>query len=387
MKVFVTAAGLLLNLAAVALGATTNCHVCHQPITGNFYVAEDKARGGEFAVCDGCLRLESHCFACGLPVKSDFTALPDGRLLCAACGRDAISSDEEAKRLCLETRDDLDRWLAPTLRFPRTNVVLTIVDRPTLDRLAKSPGQAREGASIFGATQSRMGSGGARLHTINLLGSLSKLQFAAVTAHEFGHAWIDETVPAPRKATLTPDALEGFCELVAYQWMKELKAAYPMEAIKQNPYTRGQFNAFLAAESRHGFAAVVAWMKSGDSAKLDAADPDGVRQTHVAEADVTPLLTPLLLPGNPRKPLPQKLWLRSISGAPGRRFAIINDQTFGTMDRAGVRLADSNVVIRCLEIRSNSVLIRFEDGGRQQELRLPAEGAGQSFGTQPLPGI
>ncbi len=373
MKVFVTAAGLLLNLAVVAWAATTNCHVCDQPIVGNFYVVEDKARGGEFAVCDDCLGLESHCFACGLPVKSEFTTLPDGRLLCAACARDAVLSDDGAKRLCLETRDDLDRWFAPTLSFPRTNVVLTIVDRPALDRLAKSPGQAREGATIFGATQSRMGSGGGRIHTINILGSLSKLQFAAVTAHEFGHAWIDESVPTHRKATLTPDALEGFCELVAYQWMKELKAAYPMAAIKQNPYTRGQFNAFLAAESRHGFAAVVAWMKFGSATKLDAADPDGVRETHVAEATATPSMTPAFRSEAPRKPLPEKLWLRSISGSPGRRFAIINDQTFGTLDRAGVRLASSNVVIRCLEIRSNSVLIRFEDGGRQQELRLPVE--------------
>ena len=371
MNALVTAAWLFLSLAAVAFAETTKCRICDKPIAGKFYFVDDKARGGKLEVCDDCVKLESRCFACGLPVKSGFTTLPDGRFLCATCARDAVLPDEEAKKICRETRDDLDRLFSRYLSFPQTNIVLTIVDRFTLESLFKSPGYARKCSAIFGATQSHTVDGGARIHSINILSSLSKLQFEAVAAHEFGHAWINEKLPPDRKAALSPDALEAFCELIAYNLMEDRRAKYQQKIIKENPYTRGQLDAFLTAESRHGFNAVLDWMKSGEADKLDAADPDGVRGTHAAERPAAPSAIPLYLPPAPPAPLPDKLTLRSISGSPTRRFAIINDQTFGTMDRARVRLAKTNVLVRCLEIRTNSVLIRFEDSGGKQELFLP----------------
>lgn len=371
MNALVTAAWLFLSLAAVAFADTTLCRVCNKPIVGKFYFVDDRARGGKFEVCGDCMKLEAHCFACGLPVKSGFTTLPDGRFLCFPCSRDAVVSDEEAKKICLKTRDDLDRLFWRYLSFPQTNVVLTIVDRLTLESLFKSPGYARECSAIFGATQSHSVSGGSRIHAINILSSLSETQLEAVTAHEFGHAWINETVPANRKATLSPDALEAFCELIAYNLMDDRRSGFQKKVIKENPYTRGQLDAFLTAESRHGFNAILDWMKSGEAGKLDAADPDTVRATRVAEITAAPSALPAHLLNAPPAALPEKLMLRSISGPATRRLAIINDQTFGTMDQARIRLARTNVLVRCLEIRTNSVLIWFEDSGVKQELFLP----------------
>ena len=369
----VTAVWLFLGLAAVAWAGTTPCRICEKPLTGKFYFVDDKARGGKFEICGDCVKLESRCFACNLPVKSGFTTLLDGRFLCAVCARDAVGSDEEAKKICLETRDDLDRLFSRYLSFPQTNIVLTIVDQFTLESLFKSPGYARECTAIFGATQSHFVGGSLRVHSINILSSLNKLRLEAVAAHEFGHAWINEKLPTARKAALSADALEAFCELIAYTLMDDHRTAYQKKAIKENPYTRGQLDAFLTAEARHGFNAILDWMKSGEAAKLNVADPDGVRATRAAEGSAASSAIPYYLPVATPAPLPDKLTLRSISGTPTRRFAIINDQTFGAMDRARVQLASTNVMVRCLEIRTNSVLVRFEDSGAKLELFLPEE--------------
>lgn len=373
MNALVTAVGLFLSLTAVAFAGTSLCRVCEKPIAGKFFLADDKARGGKHEVCGDCLKLEAHCFACGLPVKARFTTLPDGRLLCVPCSRDAVVPDEKAKKICLETRDDLDRLFSRYLSFPQTNVVLTIVDRFTLESLFKSPGYARECSAVFGATQTHAVTGGSRVHAINILSSLNKAQLETVAAHEFGHAWINEKLSTDRKASLSPDALEAFCELIAYTLMDDRRAGYQKKAIKENPYTRGQLDAFLTAEARHGFNAILDWMKSGETDKLDAADPDGVRATQATENAAAVAVLPAYLLNAPPVVLPEKLMLRTISGSANKRLAIINDRTFATMDLARVRLAKTNVMVRCLEIRTNSVLVRFEESGAKLELLLPEE--------------
>jgi hypothetical protein len=159
--------------------------------------------------------------------------------------------------------------------------------------------------------------------------------------------------------------------MLAYQWMDQQREEFEKQAIKENPYTRGQLDAFLKAEAIHGLNAVLDWLKSGEASRLDADDPDGVRlvRTTVAPSAPPPVNTTRLPPA----PLPEKLALKGISGAPGRRFAIINDRTFGVMDLARMRLAKTNLLIRCVEIRTNSVVIRIEGTGESQELFLPEE--------------
>lgn len=373
MKVVITAA-LVVCAVAASLAQTPKCHVCEKPITGKFYKVEDRAHGGQVEVCEDCANLESRCFACSLPVNPTATKLTDGRFLCARDAKEAIPSDEEAKKICHQTREMLDQLYSRYLVFPATNVVVNIVDRFTLESLFKSPGYGMRCTSVFGATSSHKLADDAYVHTISILSSLSRRRLEAVAAHEFGHAWLNENVPAERKATLAPEAVEAFCEMVAYQLMEIERAEFEKKVIKESPYTRGQLKAFLTAEARHGFNSVLEWLASGEATKLEEDDPDGIRSVRATAAPQTAApAASVARPPAPPPPPPEKLTLKGISGAPGRRFAIINDRTFGVKDLARMRLAKTNLLIRCLEIRTNSVVIRLEDTGQTQELRLERE--------------
>ena len=365
MKVLVTAVLLIISAAAVFC-ATQNCRVCSQPIPGEFYLVTDKARGGKFDVCTNCINLQTRCFSCSLPVKTNFTTLADGRQLCTYCVKEAITDDEEARKACWDTRDALDRLFARFLTFPRTNLSVTFVDSFTLDSLFKSPGYAQQCTSVFGATRTMIIDGQRYIHAISVLNGLSQSQLEAVAAHEFAHAWLNENLSPERWATLSREAAEGFCELIAYDLMQERNHEAEKSKIKESPYTAGQLDAFLAAESLHGFNTVLDWIKAGEAAKLNAADPDGVRVVR----EVAHKTQPLHYTHAPTSPPPSTLTLKNISGLPTRRLAIINDRTFEIGEQARLTLATSNVVIRCLEIRSNSVLVQFDGTGAKQELFL-----------------
>jgi len=373
MKAILSVVLMVVGLTTTIFAETQKCYVCDQPIKGRFYRAEDRVRGNKVDICTNCAALESRCFACGLPVMPDATKLADGRFLCARDAPEAILEDDEAKKICLETRDEMDR-LYSRLTFPKTNVVLNIVDRFTLESLFKSPGYGQRCMSVFGATRSPEVGDRQSVHSISILSGLSKLKLEAVAAHEFGHAWLNENLRRERRASLAQDAIEAFCELIAYKLMDRREEQLEMKTIRENPYTRGQLEAFLAAEDRHGLNAVMEWMKFGEAAKLDAANPDSVRA--VRAAGTTKLVyasAPLNFASLPSVLLPQKLVLKNVCGTAARRFAIINDRTFGTMDTAKVRLATGNVLVRCLEIRTNSVLIQIEGTGDKKELFLPGD--------------
>lgn len=375
MKVLVTAALLMFSAAAVFCVPTGKCRVCDQPITGEFFYAKDQAHGGKFEVCATCIKLESRCFSCSLPVKSGFTTLADGRFLCVHCTQEAVTQDEEARTVCGDTREALDRLFARFLSFPQTNVSVTIVDRFTLDSLFKSPGYAQQCTSVLGATRTHLVAEGRYIHAISVLSGLNKARLEAVAAHEFAHAWLNENLTTERKAALSRDAIEGFCELIAYDLMVEHNRESERVGILENPYTAGQLPALLAAETTHGFNAVLDWIQVGEAAKLDANDPDEVRVVRAVERPAASAAfaaggRPVYYSNTTPPPLPDKLMLKNISGTPPRRLAIINDRTFGVKDRAHIKLATTNVTIRCLEIRTNSVLIQFDETGVKQELSL-----------------
>jgi len=64
------------------------------------------------------------------------------------------------------------------------------------------------------------------------------------------------------------------------------------------------------------------------------------------------------------------LVLKGITGAANRRFALINNQTLVVGETASVRVANGQVRVHCLEIRSDSVLVSVEGSPEQTELRL-----------------
>lgn len=369
MKILVTAAWLFISLAAVCFAEATKCRVCDKAIEDRFYFLEDKARAAKFEVCTNCIKLETRCFACNLPVQADFTTLTDGRLLCSYCRKDAVTEIDEAKKICLAARDELDRILYRFLALPETNVTVAIVDRFALESLFKTPGYGKLCPSVFGATLSRKTNKQTYTHTISVLSDLNKARLESVAVHEFGHTWLNENLSAARRSTIAPDAVEAFCELLAHTLMEAKHEKLEIQALKENLYTRGQLTAFLAAEKQFGFNAIVDWMKYGEAEKLDADNSREVQSVRLPPAGTSIANPPPRQQIKPT-PLPAKLKLTNISGPPNRRLAIINDRTFGVGDQANLRLATTNLAIRCLEIRTNSVLIQIEFPGVKQELFL-----------------
>jgi DNA-directed RNA polymerase subunit N (RpoN/RPB10) len=347
------------------------CFVCGNKIEGKYYRMTDRCTEAEVAVCTNCAKLESRCFACGLPVKTDYKQLSDGRYLCARDAKEAVLSDEEAKRVCEETVDELNRQFSRFMTFPTTNVTVSIVDRFTLQNLFKAPGYEKTCVSVFGATLSQRLPDDRLAHSVSVLSALSKPRIKAVCAHEYTHTWMNENVSPERRQALATEATEAFCELIAYKLMEAQQNAVELKTIKSNPYTRGQIDALLAAEERYGFNAVLEWVNAGEDAKLDINDLDRVRAVSVRGSKPAPVAA--ALPTAQPRPVPDRLVLNGVSIASNGRFALINDRTFAAMETGNVRVGQSNLVIRCLEIRTNSALIQIEDSGEKQELLLGAK--------------
>jgi len=64
------------------------------------------------------------------------------------------------------------------------------------------------------------------------------------------------------------------------------------------------------------------------------------------------------------------LVLKTISGTPKRRFALINDQTFAAGDTLPVKMLDGKVNVRCVEVREQSVLVAVHGENAPREIKL-----------------
>ena len=78
----------------------------------------------------------------------------------------------------------------------------------------------------------------------------------------------------------------------------------------------------------------------------------------------------MVLPQAPPTPVPATLVLKGIAVNARERFALINDTTVRPNERARVRVGNSNIVIQCLEISTNSVRIRVPGLTNSIELQL-----------------
>lgn len=79
-----------------------------------------------------------------------------------------------------------------------------------------------------------------------------------------------------------------------------------------------------------------------------------------------------LFNGAPTAPprLYSDLTLKAITGNEGRRFALLNNQTFAAGDTAKVKLEDREVKVRCVEVREKSVVVAVDGQQGQREIRL-----------------
>ena len=364
---------IILLLAGFCFGPSLSargdiCAVCGRPFSGTVYLVTDKVTGEQKLVCSDCIKLP-RCYICGLPVKENHVELPDGRYLCARDGRTVVLKADDARRICDQVKDDLDRLFSRFTVFP-ANVDVTVMDRVDVDSMFSPAGNDFESPNLLGCLRPDAVNRETR-YKMRLMTGLPLAELKATCAHEYSHAWVGENVPKERRAGLGRDAEEGFCELVAYLLMDSQREEGQKKFILKNRYTRGQIDLFIEAEKRYGFDQVLDWMKYGVAAQLEEGRVDTLRDVKMPLAK--PVADHPVIYRGANKPVsaPAIIKLDGILWG-SRPVAIINGHSFLANDLNPVKVGGTNVMIRCLGIQKTSVRIQNVDSGKEQELRLPA---------------
>ena len=347
------------------------CAICGKPIQGTVYITTDKVTGEKKLICSDCIHLP-RCIICGLPVKEGGLELPDGRYLCARDAKTVVLTIDDARQICGQVKDDLDRLFSRFTFFP-TNVDATVIDRIDVDSMFVKEGNNFESPDLLGCIRPETANNETR-YKMSLLTGLPLAQLKETCAHEYSHAWVGENVPKERRARLGRDAEEGFCELVGYLLMDSQNEEVEKKRVLQNRYTRGQIDLFIEAEKRYGFDQVLDWMKYGVTAQLEAGHVDELRDVKMPSAMPIANNPAIYINNhntNPPATAPATIKLQGVLWG-NQPVAIINGLSFFAKDQKQVKVGGTNVTIRCLEIRKKSVRIQNVDSGTEQELPLPS---------------
>ena len=381
--------------ACLDVGAIESCKICQKEIRDFIVIWEDEVAHTKYHICTNCSKLPDRCFLCSMPVLKDFKTLPDDRVICNRDLKSVVIDDEEALQICKQVKENLDSQFIRFMTFPDTNVTIQLMDRVKLQEVFMVIGNDFACPDARGLTEPKT-NGGQRSYEISILSGALREELMTVCVHEFAHTWICENVPAERQKELK-DAKEGFCELLAYLYAEQNGLASGKSNILINYYTRGQVQLFIAAEQRYGMADIIDWMKAGEDTLLKAADLGRVRRleepsppvpalsSNLAKSTIAPVESFVSAPPGPPKPQREAV-LQGIMWSKTQPMAIISGKTFTAGQQAELKWDGTNLLVRCLEIRTNSVLIQIEASGEKRELSLPVSSR-QSFGTQPLPGI
>jgi hypothetical protein len=353
------------------------CAICNRPIQGTVYVTNDKVTNEKKLICSDCIRLP-RCAICGLPVKEAGLELPDGRYLCARDARTVVLKADDARQICDQVKDDLDRLFSRFTVFP-DNVDVSVIDRVDVDSMFITEGNNFESPNLLGCIRPDTVNHETR-YKMRLMTGLPLAELKSTCAHEYTHAWVGENVSKERRSALGRDAEEGFCELVAYMLMDSQQEEGQKKIILQNHYTRGQVDLFIEAEKRYGFDQVMDWMKYGVAEQLEAGHVDQLRDVKMPSAkfvanNPNPAISINISTNNKNTnlpaPAPATIKLQGVLWG-NQPVAIINGCSFFARDQKPVKIGGTNVSIRCLEIGKKSVRIQNIDSGKEQELPLPS---------------
>ena len=350
------------------------CTVCGRPFIDFFYSIEDKVTLEKKHVCKDCEQSFPECFVCSLPVNTNavgIVELVDRRVLCARDARTAVLREDDGLRTCSEVRNGLDRLFSRFTNFRETNVIVGMVDRIHLQELFKLAGNDYHCPNVWGYTQTKTNHELVE-YRISLMTGLPLSWFQATCAHEYTHVWVGDHLSANRRAALSHDAEEGFCELVSFLFMESLNDEAQTSLILRNAYTRGQIDLFVAAQRTYGFNEILDWMQYGTDDQLSATEPGRIRRVDLRRRTAPPQMR---LPLNPAEPAnaPDRLVLKGILWDQKKPLAIINNRTFSLNEQATVRVGTTNVLVRCLGILPDSVQLRVAGSAKEQTLRLKSE--------------
>jgi hypothetical protein len=344
------------------------CAICGKPIQGTIYLMTDEVTGEKILVCSDCIKLP-RCSICGLPVKENYTELPDGRYFCARDAKTLVIKPDDAERVCAAVKDDLDRLFSRFTSFP-DNVDVTAIDRIDVDSMFHRMNNGFESPNLLGCIQAQTVNG-QRRYQMSLMTGLPLAELKETCAHEYSHAWVGENVDRAQRG-LGRDAEEGFCEMVGYLLMESQSEEAEKKRVLENRYTRGQVDLFLEAEKRYGFDQILDWMKYGVAAQLAAGHLDEIRDVKMP-AKFTPKIPSHFDFKSPAPAIaPTAMILQGILWG-NNPTAIINGRSFAVNDLSKVKIAGTNVTIRCLSIQPREVVIRRMDSGQEQKLQMPAK--------------
>jgi hypothetical protein len=294
--------------------------------------------------------------------------LDDGRILCVLDAKGAVLTEKEARELFHEAKREVQRMLAHWSPLPDTNVTAYLVNRDDFIKEFYRKASVEDPEKLLGLTRS-VSDGTNYEHRIYLLSGVLRPQFMATCAHEYTHTWLNEH--ATKVRTLHKDTIEGFCELMSWKYVSGKRDTNEVNRILENDYTRGQIHALIAAEERYQFHRLIDWIHRGEDSWIDKDKTErllALKDTRSSNAEVEPLWQRPVVP----TAVPDKLVLRSISSVGNRRLVMINNQTLERGEQARVRVGPSNVLVRCLEIRDRSVLLRVHEQKEPVELFLPS---------------
>ncbi len=266
------------------------------------------------------------------------------------------------KPIFAEVNRDLRRMFYGTGTLPDQNISVALVDGSRLLKLHRDANVSVSQYRTLGLTCSRKIGARHCEHSIFLLDGLGPARLAAVAAHEWAHTWLFENLPANR--SLKQDAVEGFCELVAYRLMGQRQEEIERQVILANTYTAGQFNLLAETVTEAQFLRVVDWMKSGTEPLFDQANSERLLTRNPVRSFAS-LWRPTV-----KTPVPSTLKLKGISGTTRHRFALVNNRTLEKNETGTVRMGNTNVVVRCLDIRDHSVLLEVTGQSSPLELFL-----------------
>lgn len=343
------------------------CEICQNPFGKSIYSIEDPVRQVKKFICLDCSKSRTVCSACGLAANpKTLRRLSDGRILCDLDAKGAVLDDEEAQRMFRTTKRDVQQILSHWTPLPDTNITVYLVNRDDFNKEFYRTPSLGDPQKLLGLTRSSSEDGTNYEHRIYLLSGVLRPQFTATCAHEYTHTWLAEHSDKAR--TLNKDTEEGICELISAKYIRSLGDTNELNRILENGYTRGQIHALIAAESRYQFHRIVDWIHLGVDSWLDKDKLERLLELKAppeSTGEPEPLWRQAALTA-----VPEKLTLKGISGSAKRRFALINNSTLEQGEETKVRVGDSNLVVRCVEIRQNSVLVRVAGEKNPVELFL-----------------
>jgi hypothetical protein len=352
-----------------SLRAADECSVCGTNLEGKSYLMTDKVTNEQKQVCTNCITSTQICYMCGMPVGKTFMQLPDTRLLCERDSNSVVQDPAEAKAICAGVKSTLTLLLSRYMVMPGTNVTFNVADRVAMQEIFKTPGNGVECPNTMGCTRSKADKNHIK-HEITVLSGLPAPYLRATCAHELTHAWMNENLSAKRRGILSKDAVEGFCEFIAYYLMDTEHEEDQKQIIRRNAYTHGQVDLYIQAEAQYGLYEVVQWVRLGVDPELEADDLWKVRSrgTFAAPTWSTNLVVPVAAKDQAQQP--ETLALTGLLWSRERPVALINNIPFRPGQEGPVIVGKDHVDIRCVEIRTNSVVIKTSGSSDTQELTL-----------------